>query len=42
MKLTCPRCKNRWEYTGKKTPQEYPQWVSCPVCRANVKIEAKE
>lgn len=43
MILTCPRCKNRWDYRGKKTPQkEYTVWVACPRCRTSVKLEEKE
>lgn len=34
MYLECKRCKNIWEYKGKKTMG----YVSCPACYANVKV----
>ena len=37
MELKChnPECFRVWEYTGKK---KYPAYVSCPDCRAGIKL----
>lgn len=39
MKLKCKRCKKEWNYDGKKKPcKDYPQYLTCPKCRANIRI----
>ncbi len=43
MKQQCNVCKNEWEYTGdKEFKKEYAQYISCPTCRANVKLKEGE
>lgn len=39
MIIECKRCKKTWEYKGtKRSTPEIPNYVSCPNCRANVKV----
>lgn len=40
MLLKCRKCKKIWDYKGKKkVNKKYAQWVCCPTCRNNVKLE---
>ena len=43
MKLKCKRCKKEWEYKGKKKlNKKFPQYINCPRCRYNVKMEVEK
>jgi len=43
--IECPDCKYVWTYRGKKLKmiaEGKRVYLTCPTCRRNVKIEAKE
>jgi len=43
--IECPECKYTWTYRGKKLrmiAEGKRVFVTCPTCRKNVKIEARE
>jgi hypothetical protein len=35
--ITCDNCEHQWKYFGERTDT-----ISCPMCRANVKLEQQE
>ena len=39
MKLRCKKCKNIWDYKGKKKPSDkYYVFVACSNCHGSVKL----
>lgn len=39
----CQRCGFEWDYAGDKTPTSaYDIYISCPTCRAQVKISFED
>jgi len=39
MKMQCPRCKNKWNYKGKKKKnKKYPIYISCSTCHYSIKV----
>jgi hypothetical protein len=38
MELKCKRCERKWNYSGAKGKQKYPEYTSCPRCKNTVRV----
>lgn len=36
--VKCKRCGHEWTYTGSKSISPYPVYISCPMCRTNIRL----